>query len=144
MAAFVKVTRLQETPSEIIDQPPLVRAYWERHIATRPDFDPCKEWIFTFCLNARLRLCGVNMVSCGSLNESVAHPREIFRPAVAMAAYAIILAHNHPSGDPQPSHADQRLTQRLKEAGQILEISLTDHVIVGKDRHFSFREGGLL
>jgi len=88
-------------------------------------------------------------VSRGSLNESIAHPREIFRPAIAKGAYAIAVAHNHPSGDPQPSEADRRLTRRLAEAGTLLQIPLVDHVIIGAQRgdnpaYFSFREAGLI
>ncbi len=85
----------------------------------------------------------------GSLNEAVAHPREIFRAAVVASAYGIILMHNHPSGDPAPSEADKRLTRRIKEAGELLRICLTDHVIAGtteggRQPHFSFRENGMI
>lgn len=88
-------------------------------------------------------------ISRGSLNESIAHPREIFRPAIARGAYAIAVVHNHPSGDPLPSEADRRLTRRLAEAGTLLQIPLVDHVIVGAKiginrPYFSFREAGLL
>ena len=88
-------------------------------------------------------------ISRGSLNESIAHPREIFKPAIAKGAYAIAIAHNHPSGDPQPSEADRRLTRRLAEAGTLLQIPLVDHVIIGSKRgelapYFSFREAGIL
>jgi len=88
-------------------------------------------------------------ISRGSLNESIAHPREIFRPAISKGAYAIAVVHNHPSGDPQPSEADRRLTRKLSEAGTLLQIPLVDHVIIGTKRgamspYFSFREAGLL
>jgi DNA repair protein RadC len=88
-------------------------------------------------------------ISRGSLNESIAHPREIFRPAIAKVAYAIAVVHNHPSGDPSPSEADRRLTRRLSEAGTLLQIPLVDHVIVGakigsNPPYFSFREAGLI
>ena len=88
-------------------------------------------------------------VSHGSLNESVAHPREIFRPAITHAAYALILVHNHPSGDPTPSDADLRLTRRLNEAAELLQIRFLDHVIIGspdngRRPYFSFREAGVI
>ena len=88
-------------------------------------------------------------ISRGSLNESIAHPREIFRPAIAKGAYAIAVVHNHPSGDPSPSEADRRLTRRLAEAGTLMQIPLVDHVIVGakigsNPPYFSFREAGLI
>jgi DNA repair protein RadC len=88
-------------------------------------------------------------VSSGSLNESVAHPREIFRPAITHAAYALILVHNHPSGDPTPSDADLRLTRRLNEAAELLQIRFLDHVTLGspdngRRPYFSFREAGVI
>ncbi len=88
-------------------------------------------------------------ISRGSLNESIAHPREIFRPAIAKRAYALAVVHNHPSGDPSPSEADRRLTRRLFEAGTLLQIPLVDHVIIGAkigehQPYFSFREAGLI
>lgn len=100
-------------------------------------------------LDTRHGLLEEKEVSRGSLNESIAHPREIFRPAIAKGAYAIAVVHNHPSGDPQPSEADRRLTRRLTEAGTLLQIPLVDHVIIGAMRgeqspYFSFREAGLI
>ena len=85
----------------------------------------------------------------GSLNEALAHPREIFRAAILAGAYALILMHNHPSGDPSPSDADRRLTKNIREAASILQINLLDHVIVGspgmgRPAYFSFREVGIL
>jgi len=77
------------------------------------------------------------------LNESLAHPREIFRPAILHSAYAFVLVHNHPSGDAKPSEADLRVTKRVAAAAQILQINFLDHVIVGRG-FFSFQEAGLL
>jgi len=107
------------------------------------------ESLRVLLLDTRHGLLEQREVSRGSLNESIAHPREIFRPAIAKGAYAIAVAHNHPSGDPQPSEADRRLTRRLAEAGVLLQIPLVDHVIIGAKRgdaapYFSFREAGLL
>ena len=83
------------------------------------------------------------MVSVGSVNEAIVHPREVFCPLVALAAYAFIIVHNHPSGAPTPSKADKAFTRRLAEAAAFMEIYLLDHVIVG-DYYFSFKEAGLL
>ncbi|RYD84277.1 MAG: JAB domain-containing protein, partial [Verrucomicrobiaceae bacterium] len=94
-------------------------------------------------LNTKYHIKGVNLVSIGSLNESVAHPREIFRPLIALAAYAFVLVHNHPSGDTTPSEADRRLTARIHEGAKLLQIQMLDHIIIGES-HFSFREAGLL
>lgn len=108
-----------------------------------------KEELRVLLLDTRFRLLRIEKVSVGSLNESIAHPREIFQPAISHSAYAIIAAHNHPSGDPAPSEADHRLTRRLVEAGRILQINLLDHVIIGapmggQPGYFSFKEAGLL
>jgi len=107
------------------------------------------ESLKVLLLDTRHGLLEEREVSRGSLNESIAHPREIFRPAIAKGAYAIAVVHNHPSGDPQPSEADRRLTRRLVEAGTLLQIPLVDHVIIGAKRgelppYFSFREAGLI
>ena len=108
-----------------------------------------RESLRVVLLDTKLHLLRVEEISLGSLNESTAHPREIFRPALIYSAFAIILAHNHPSGDPAPSDADRRLTVRLGEAAQLLQIRLYDHVIIGtgdngRQPWFSFREAGLL
>jgi DNA repair protein RadC len=108
-----------------------------------------KESLRVILLDTRYQLLRVEEVSLGSLNESIAHPREIFKPAIAHSAYAVIVVHNHPSGDPSPSEADRRLTRRLAEAAQILQIALLDHIIIGapaegRAAHFSFKETGLL
>ncbi|MGE5485392.1 MAG: RadC family protein [Ignavibacteriales bacterium] len=102
-----------------------------------------KEQFRTVLLNTKNRVVGVEVISVGSLNESIVHPREIFKPAVRKSAAAVILAHNHPSGDPNPSAEDVNVTRRLIEAGQILGIEVLDHVVVGEERFVSLREAGL-
>lgn len=122
-------------------------AYWFANIPAHPFFDPAKEHLAVLLMNAKLRCFAWNLVSVGILNEALAHPREVFRPALVAAAYGIVLMHNHPSGDSAPSEADRRLTSRLLEAGRLLQVQLIDHIIVGvtgPDRHFSFRESGLI
>ena len=84
------------------------------------------------------------IISVGSLNASLVHPREVFEPAVRNLAAQIILAHNHPSGDPQPSEDDITVTKRLIAAGKIMGIEVVDHIIVVKNGFFSFKEKGLL
>ena len=100
-------------------------------------------------LDARHRVLRVEEISSGSLNESTAHPREIFRPAFIHSAFAVILVHNHPSGDAAPSPADVRLTRRLREAAELLQINLLDHIIIGGNEgdrkgYYSFKEAGVL
>jgi DNA repair protein RadC len=108
-----------------------------------------KESLRVVLLDTKFQLLRVEEISLGSLNESIAHPREIFRPALLHAAYALILVHNHPSGDPSPSNADHALTRRLSEGAQILQLRLLDHVILGSGDNgrqpwFSFRQAGLM
>ena len=108
-----------------------------------------RESLRVILLDTKYHLMRIEEVSLGSLNESIAHPREIFRPAIIYSAYAVIIAHNHPSGDPTPCEADHRLTRRLAEAAQLLQISLLDHVIIGspigeKPSFYSFKEAGIL
>ncbi len=95
-------------------------------------------------LDTKHRLLRTAIVSVGTLDSSPAHPREIFREATAALAAAIVLFHNHPSGDPTPSHDDVLLTRRLVQAGDVMGIDVLDHVIVADQRYFSFREAGRL
>ena len=95
-------------------------------------------------LDTRNRLKRLQIISRGSLNGSLVHPREVFREAVALQAAGLVLFHNHPSGDPTPSREDQSLTRRLREAGNIMGIEVLDHVIVGRGRFVSLKEKGLL
>jgi len=100
-------------------------------------------------LDTRYRLMRIEPISVGSMNESIAHPREIFRPAITYSAYAVIVVHNHPSGDSSPSQTDHSLTRRLAEAAELLQIKLLDHIIIGAPSHaspgyFSFKEAGVL
>lgn len=107
------------------------------------------ESLRVLLLNTRYHLIRAEEVSHGSLNESVAHPREILLPAIVHSAFALILVHNHPSGDPSPSKADRDLTRRLASLCQELQVQLVDHIIIGlpeagREPYFSFREMGLL
>ncbi|NTW93812.1 MAG: DNA repair protein RadC [Chlorobiaceae bacterium] len=106
--------------------------------------DETKEHLFVLHLNTKNRIIRHEIVSVGTLNASLIHPREVFKSAIRESAHAIILVHNHPSGDVEPSNADRQVTGILKQAGAILQIELLDHVIVGKENWFSFREHGVL
>ena len=108
-----------------------------------------KESLRVLLLNTRYHLIRIEEVSLGSLNECIAHPREIMHSCIAHSAYAFILAHNHPSGDSSASKADRELTRRVAEAANLLQIKFLDHVILGspgadEESYFSFREMGLL
>lgn len=103
-----------------------------------------REHFRVLLLNAKNRVLSIETVSVGTLNSSAVHPRELFKPAIRNSAAAVILVHNHPSGDPTPSRQDITVTERLKEVGEILGIEVLDHVIVGDGVFISFKEKGLL
>jgi DNA repair protein RadC len=94
------------------------------------------------CLTTRHRIIGYHEVSRGALDATIVHPREVFRAAILANAAAIILAHNHPSGDPTPSNDDRDLTRRLVEAGNLLGIPVLDHIVIGDGQHVSLRASG--
>jgi DNA repair protein RadC len=108
-----------------------------------------KESLRIILLDSRYHMLRIEEISIGSINESIAHPRDVFRPAIIFSAYAVIVVHNHPSGDPSPSQADHSLTRRLSEAAELLQIKLLDHIIIGapaegRPPYFSFKEAGVL
>ena len=103
-----------------------------------------KENFYILSLTTRNNLIGVDKVSTGTLSASLAHPREVFLPAIKNSASTVIIVHNHPSGDTQPSEDDLEITKRLVEAGKILGVDVVDHIIVAKDNYFSFKDKGLL
>jgi DNA repair protein RadC len=95
-------------------------------------------------LDAQHRLERDVTVTRGTLTSSLVHPREVFREAIAERAAALVLIHNHPSGDPSPSADDRAVTEQLVAAGRLLDIPVHDHVIIGRGRYASFAEAGLL
>jgi DNA repair protein RadC len=108
-----------------------------------------RESLRVVLLNTKQHLIKVCTVSQGSVNESLGHPREVFRPVITYSAYSFIIVHNHPSGDAAPSEADMRLTRRILEASRILQLQLLDHVIIGmpapgRSSYFSFKEAGVI
>lgn len=131
------------------DCPEKLYDFWQRVVATEPDHEPDKECVVAIALNTRMVPIAWNRVSLGTLNESPSHPREIFRPMIAANCHGFVLMHNHPSGDPSPSGADDRITRRIRDGAEILQIRFHDHVIVGKPApgrtpYWSFREAGIL
>ena len=105
-----------------------------------------RENFVVMLVDQKHKIIGIHTVATGSLTAAVVHPREVMKPAILSNAAAIIVAHNHPSGDPQPSQEDRALTAKLFQAGKILGIALLDHIILGDgaDTYFSFGDEGLL
>ena len=103
-----------------------------------------REAFVSLLLDQKNRVTGVHVVSVGSLNASLVHPREVFKSAILGNAAALIVLHNHPSGDPTPSREDRGITRRLRTCGETLGIPVVDHVVVAADGYRSFAECGLL
>jgi DNA repair protein RadC len=142
-----KIVAVRETASGELPQccsPEDAAAYWRTHIVSAPHFNPDCECFVVLLVNVKQRIRGHHLVSIGSLNETMANPREVFRAAVIGAAHGVVLMHNHPSGDPTPSTADVSITKRLVESGKLLGIQVHDHVIIGERQHCSLREAGVI
>ena len=115
---------------------PILREYFAHHD---------REEMIVALLDAKHRIIGINSVSVGSLTLSIVHPRETFKAAIVSNCAAVILAHNHPSGDPTPSQEDRQLTTRLKDCGALLGIPVLDHFVIGDEGHYhSFSDHGQL
>lgn len=142
-----KVVALRDCPLRpdraICDNPSAVAAYWREHIVHHPYFNPDVECFVAIHLDTRRRVTGHHLVGVGIIDSVLVHPREVFRAAIVAAAHAVIVAHNHPSGDPSPSEADIRTTKDLVRAGQLLRVELLDHVVIGENSHSSLKEMGL-
>jgi|SRR5690554_6914792 len=103
-----------------------------------------QEHFNVLLLNTKNTVIGLENITKGIVNASLVHPREVFKKAISKNATSLILAHNHPSGDPTPSSEDKSITKRLVEAGEIIGINIIDHIIVGDGNYLSFREMGML
>ncbi len=108
------------------------------------EVDKMKEKFWVTGLSTRNRIEYIELVSLGTLNASLVHPREVFRFAIMKAVASIILCHNHPSGDPEVSQEDLSITKRLTEAGKIIGIDVLDHIVIGDGRFESMKEKGII
>ena len=124
-----------ETPAQAAD-------YWRTHIATHPHFNPECECLVVLILNTRRKIKGHYFVSVGTMDTILVHPREVFRLAMMASASAIILMHNHPSNETNPSEADIKVTRDLIRGGQLLKIEVLDHIVIGNFNQTSLRESG--
>lgn len=141
-AAFTLASRFQARKLERFDRftsPQQVFDYFHHEFR-----DSRKEYFLALLLDGKNRIIRRVQVSEGSLNQSIVHPREVFSQAVKESAAALILVHNHPTGDPAPSGEDIAVTRRLREAGELMGIKVLDHIIVGDGEYVSFVERGLL
>ncbi|MBD3237797.1 MAG: DNA repair protein RadC [Candidatus Eisenbacteria bacterium] len=129
---------LQGTGCGVLSSPKHVLEYARAYAGAQ------KEHFLVIHLNARHLPRRLEVVSVGTLSASLVHPREVFREAINQGSAGLILAHNHPSGDPSPSADDIEITSRLARVGELVGIEVIDHVILTSERYFSFREEGLL
>ncbi|WP_438483382.1 RadC family protein [Oleiharenicola lentus] len=141
-----RVVAAERELTPILNRPELVFEHFRPLIA-----DLIVEKFWTLCLSRKNRLIKLVEVTSGTATASLAHPREVYREAIAQGSTAIICVHNHPSGDPAPSTADIQVTRQLREAAKTVDIDLLDHVIIGSVKtdplglgYYSFREAGLI
>ena len=145
-----KTHKIDVVSIRLVEEPPLYR----RKELKNPcdvaelfqDFlkDCDREMFCILNLRTKNQVINVNVVGMGTLNSVLVHPREVFKSAILSNASSIILAHNHPSGDPEPSRHDIEVTKRLAEAGNLMGIEVLDHIVVAENRYFSFREENIL
>jgi len=145
-AREVKIISLRETPAPekqlLCDTPDCAATYWRNYITRCDYFNPRVETFVVLNLNTRRRVISHHIVSIGTLDTILIHPREVFAVSIITNAAAMVLMHNHPSGDPTPSEADIKVTRDLIRGGQLLKIEVLDHVIMGSEKHTSLRELG--
>ncbi|SMP82585.1 DNA repair protein radc [Desulfonatronum zhilinae] len=141
------MSRVKELLSELYDaRPACTNLSQPEFVAVHmlPYRDKKVEYFVAFFLDAKINLIARRVMSRGSVDTTAIYPREIIRYALLKQACSIIVSHNHPGGDPKPSVLDQRLTEKLQKACEVLDIRLLDHVVVARDGHFSFQAQGLL
>ena len=122
-----------------VNHPEKVKTAFEAEIRALP-----QEVFLVLLLNSKMEVIKKQTVSIGSLSSASSSPRDVFAGALKSGAAAIIVAHNHPSGDPKPSAADIAVTKKLSDAGRIMDVPLLDHIIIGLNGYFSFKEGNIL
>ncbi len=141
-AAFELAKRLENFPEEtlkpVIKSPEDVIKVMKKHFKGKK-----KEHFWILSLDTRNRLINSKEVSVGSLDSTIVHPREVFKEAISASAASVIFVHNHPSGDPEPSEEDIKLTKRLVQAGDIIGIDVLDHIILGDRKYLSLKARNL-
>ncbi len=122
---------------ETLDSPKAVYQFMRLHVETKT-----QENFYCLYLDTKSRLIERVKIYVGTLNSALVHPREVFRHALRLSAASVILIHNHPSGDPAPSESDREITDVLRKNGEMMDIRVVDHIIIGRGRYYSFRENG--
>lgn len=135
----MRIARTKRAVRISLNQPESVAEYYMETLRHES-----KEKLLLAMFDAKCSLLGDEIISVGTVNHSLVSPREIFLKALQYKAVHIVLLHNHPSGDPTPSEADKRVTKRIATCGELMDIALADHIIIGDNSYISFREKGLL
>ncbi len=130
--AEYKLLRLRETPFNAEgDTPEAIVAFWKANVVTAAWYREEQEAFVVIMLSCRRKIIGFHLVTLGTIDTCHAHPREVYRAAIIAGAAAVVLMHNHPSGDPSPSEADVKVTRDLIRAGQLLKVECLDSIVVG-------------
>ena len=136
---------LVKARKQTVTNPQTVQGVLSKVLNSENEVDRMKEHFWVIGLSTRNAIQYIDLVSLGTLNASLVHPREVFRFSILKAVSSIILSHNHPSGDAEPSEEDMRITRRLVEAGKIIGIEVLDHIVIGdRDSFYSFKERGII
>ena len=136
---------LVKARKQTVSNPQTVQGVLSKILNSENEVDRMKEHFWVIGLSTRNAIQYIDLVSLGTLNASLVHPREVFRFSILKAVSSIILSHNHPSGDAEPSEEDMRITRRLVEAGKIIGIEVLDHIVIGdRDSFYSFKERGII
>jgi DNA repair protein RadC len=142
IAATLKLSQIISAPTPSVKT---IRSPMDVYKLLEPEFRHLKQEQFVcLFLNTKNGVLGKEVISIGSLNACIVHPREVFRPAIKRSCASVICAHNHPSGNPDPSPEDISITRRLVEAGTIIGIEMLDHVVIGNYKYTSLKEQGLM
>ena len=127
-----------------VKKPQQVAKIFQEILNSSDEFDQDKEMFWVLGLTSRKTIKFIELVSIGTIDASLVHPRETFRPAIVKAVPSVIFSHNHPSGSVEPSAEDIETTKRLVKAGKLLGIDVNDHIIISKNKHCSMRSEGLI
>ena len=133
--------RFNEHNGEKVKSPMMI---YETIKSVMQQMDPDREHLLNVMLNTKNQILGIEIIAIGTLNACICHPREIFYPAVANKAASIIIAHNHPSGDPTPSKEDIAVAKKIVEGGALLGIDVLDSIVIGDDTYCSMKDKGII
>ena len=142
----IRILTLSESfvQDKVLDSAEDAVKFYRENIESAPDYEPDQEQVHVLYLSTRMHLKHWRLIALGCVNSVITHAPDVLRPAVITGCPKFILMHNHPSGSPEPSEADIRITRTLIRAAETLQLELADHIIVGRGKHQSLRELGYI